>query len=132
MLAVAILFFIICWITVSLRTYCRWRVIHSFGIDDQLLVLLLVCIPLFLSAGSTGESYHAIGYFYSVSRVTTGGMEAWHRKTRDRPIIRGQSYSFEGEWEYSIMLHSCLTANSISICSIGTSASFSTSCQHVY
>lgn len=42
-LAVAILFFILCWVTVSLRTYCRWRVIHSVGVDDKLLLLLLVC-----------------------------------------------------------------------------------------
>lgn len=41
-LAVAILFFILCWVTVSLRAYCRWRVIHSFGIDDKLLLALMV------------------------------------------------------------------------------------------
>lgn len=46
MLAVAILFFILCWVTVSLRTYCRWQVIHSVGIDDKLLLVLLVRDPI--------------------------------------------------------------------------------------
>lgn len=45
-LGVAILFFILCWVTVSLRTYCRWQVIHSVGIDDQLLLVLLVRDPI--------------------------------------------------------------------------------------
>lgn len=59
----AILFFVLCWITVSLRTYCRWRVIHSFGIDDKLLLVLMIIytayLSLHLAAGKYGPGRHA-------------------------------------------------------------------------
>lgn len=81
-MAVAILFFVLCWITVSLRTYCRWQVIHSVGIDDQLLLVLLVSAFLPLSPFVLGEAYRRIGYLHSLSRVSIGSVEAWHRETR--------------------------------------------------
>lgn len=104
-LAVAILFFVLCWITVSLRTYCRWRVIHSFGIDDKLLVMLLVRSLALPFCWSTRGSDDEIGDFHSISRITIGRVEAWHRKTRDRPILRGHRYSFEGKWACSMLLY---------------------------
>jgi hypothetical protein len=84
-LAVAILFFILCWITVSLRTYCRWRVIHSFGVDDTLLVVLLVRSP-FHPAGIMGKANTITGYLHSISLVTISSLEVWDRETRDRHI----------------------------------------------
>jgi hypothetical protein len=40
--AVAILFFVLSWITVGLRTYVRACIIRSVGTDDKLMILLLV------------------------------------------------------------------------------------------
>lgn len=80
--AVAILFFVLCWITVSLRVYCRWKVIHSVGIDDHLLLLLLVCTLLLFPRFVLAEAYQRIGCFHCLSRVSIGSVEAWHRETR--------------------------------------------------
>lgn len=41
-LAVAVLFFVLCWSVVGLRIYCRGWIIRSFGVDDKLMIGLMV------------------------------------------------------------------------------------------
>lgn len=47
---VAVTFLVLTWITVGLRVYCRTAVIPSLGIDDKLMVFLLVCVSCELLA----------------------------------------------------------------------------------
>ncbi|GKT40414.1 uncharacterized protein ColSpa_00595 [Colletotrichum spaethianum] len=41
-LAVAVLFFVLCWIAVGLRIYCRGWITRSLGVDDKLMIGLMV------------------------------------------------------------------------------------------
>lgn len=41
-LAVAVLFFILCWIAVGLRIYCRGWITRSLGTDDKMMIALMV------------------------------------------------------------------------------------------
>ncbi|KAF6841423.1 hypothetical protein CPLU01_00554 [Colletotrichum plurivorum] len=47
-LAVAVLFLVLCWIAVALRIYCRGWIIRSFGIDDKLMIALMFIFTAYL------------------------------------------------------------------------------------
>lgn len=42
--AVAVLFLLLAWIAVGLRTYCRTILVRSVGNDDKIMIVLLVRI----------------------------------------------------------------------------------------
>ncbi|OLN97002.1 hypothetical protein CCHL11_02071 [Colletotrichum chlorophyti] len=55
--AVAVLFFVLCWIAVGLRVYCRGWIIRSFGIDDKLMIALMIIFTVYLITQIQGVRY---------------------------------------------------------------------------
>jgi hypothetical protein len=45
-LAVALVFLLLAWITVGLRVYVRAFMLRTFALDDWLIVLALVCVVM--------------------------------------------------------------------------------------
>ncbi|TDZ49809.1 hypothetical protein CTRI78_v007810 [Colletotrichum trifolii] len=56
-LAVAVLFLVLCWIAVGLRIYCRGWIIKSFGVDDKLMILLMLIFTAYLVTQIQGVRY---------------------------------------------------------------------------
>ncbi|KAM0281013.1 hypothetical protein ACHAQH_003742 [Verticillium albo-atrum] len=56
-LAVAILFFVLSWVSVGLRIYTRGVLLRSLGLDDKLMVVLLVIFTGYLSSQITSVHY---------------------------------------------------------------------------
>ncbi|KAF9879691.1 hypothetical protein CkaCkLH20_02502 [Colletotrichum karsti] len=47
-LAVAVLFFVVCWVVVAARIYTRGWIIRSFGVDDKLMIALMLLFTVYL------------------------------------------------------------------------------------
>ncbi|KAJ0159793.1 hypothetical protein CTA2_9097 [Colletotrichum tanaceti] len=47
-LAVAVFFFVLCWIAVGLRIYCRGWIIRSLDVDDKLMIGLMLIFTVYL------------------------------------------------------------------------------------
>ncbi|KAL0938663.1 uncharacterized protein CTRU02_205273 [Colletotrichum truncatum] len=47
-LAVAVLFFVLCWTVVAARVYCRAWIIRSFGMDDKFMIALMLIFTVYL------------------------------------------------------------------------------------
>ncbi|KAK1623613.1 hypothetical protein BDP81DRAFT_465250 [Colletotrichum phormii] len=56
-LAVAVLFFILCWIAVGLRIYCRGWVTRSLGTDDKMMIALMLIFTIYLITQIQGVRY---------------------------------------------------------------------------
>ncbi|OCK74960.1 hypothetical protein K432DRAFT_309581 [Lepidopterella palustris CBS 459.81] len=56
-LAVAIFFLILSWVTVSLRVYVRAGMLKSFGLDDWIMVLTLLLFTVYLACQIGGVIY---------------------------------------------------------------------------
>ncbi|TIC93751.1 hypothetical protein CH35J_009089 [Colletotrichum higginsianum] len=56
-LAVAVLFFVLCWIAVGLRIYCRGWIIRSLGVDDKLMIGLMLIFTVYLITQIQGVRY---------------------------------------------------------------------------
>ncbi|KAK2775133.1 integral membrane protein [Colletotrichum kahawae] len=56
-LAVAVLFFVLCWSVVGLRIYCRGWIIRSFGVDDKLMIGLMLLFTVYLIMQIQGVRY---------------------------------------------------------------------------
>ena len=94
-LAVAVTFLLLTWITVPLRIYVR-TFTKSFGLDDGLLIVTQVCStpPLFpamildLQAGMEYSSNYellspfltlSVGHVHDIPRITIDSVETWDR-----------------------------------------------------
>ncbi|KAK0377326.1 hypothetical protein CLIM01_05321 [Colletotrichum limetticola] len=56
-LAVAVLFFILCWIAVGLRIYCRGWITRSLGTDDKMMIALMLIFTIYLITQIQGVRY---------------------------------------------------------------------------
>ncbi|KAK1974912.1 integral membrane protein [Colletotrichum cereale] len=56
-LAVAVLFFVLSWIAVGLRIYCRGWIIRSLGVDDKLMIGLMLIYTVYLITQIQGVRY---------------------------------------------------------------------------
>ncbi|OHE98128.1 hypothetical protein CORC01_06496 [Colletotrichum orchidophilum] len=56
-LAVAVLFFILCWIAVGLRIYCRGWITRSLGTDDRIMIALMLTFTIYLITQIQGVRY---------------------------------------------------------------------------
>ncbi|KAF2125338.1 integral membrane protein [Dothidotthia symphoricarpi CBS 119687] len=56
-IAVAVVFFILTWITVGLRCYVRTFLVKGFGLDDKIMVLTLLVFTAYMSCQLGGAAY---------------------------------------------------------------------------
>ena len=70
-------------IVVGARSYCRYFLIHSFGLDDALMVLALVSTNA-LTFSTTGETHDPLGYWHCHDSPGICRRTPWLRSTPRR------------------------------------------------
>ena len=85
-MVVAILFFVLTWLTVGLRVYVRGYMLNIWGRDDWYMVVSLVSLFLqnarFRCMHYPGEMLTGPGYLHRISRFPNHGSRIRNRPTQ--------------------------------------------------
>lgn len=80
----AIVFLVLSWISVALRTYTRAVVMTGFQLDDWLMLIAQVGRPPLRASMLPSANLERAGHFHRVLRLYPSRREKWHRPAQRR------------------------------------------------